>query len=139
MIAAPALAILVASYMTFASFHTPTGLGIELLPTDCKPEVTEKLMLLHITNDGRVLLNAQPQEWNTVQNRLWGIYNTRVSRTLYLLGDDEVPFQTMANAMDIADNLSIKLTLVTPQALITRVVSDERCSTPADMLLGSWR
>lgn len=127
LIAAPGLAILVAAYMTFASFYTPTGFAVELASPGCDSG-DDPPIVLHISGRGRLYLNSEQEEWSTLASRLSDIYSVRVHRTLYLFGDVDVPFQTVANAIDIADNLAIKPKLVTPKAL------NSRCPEPA--LLG---
>ena len=132
-IAAPSLAILIAGYMTFASFHAPAGFGIELASTRCEDDGNNRLIVLHITNAGKLFLNQEQADWNSLGGRLSEIYSMREHRTLYLLADSGVPFQTVADALDTVesapvavrhqavvmemDKLDIKVRLVTPAAL----------------------
>ena len=64
------------------------------------------------------------------------IYGSRVRRTLYVLADDGVPFQTVADAIDIVENanvephqavrmdkLDITVRLITPRAMDTSLLS----------------
>jgi len=139
-IAAPSLAILIAGYMTFASFHPRTGFGIELASARCEYDGDDPPILLHITDAGKLLLNQEQADWNSLAGRLSEIYSIREHRTLYLLADDGVPFQTVANVLDTVENipatvgsqavgmemdkLDIAVRLLTPRALNTR------CSQP---------
>ncbi len=132
-IAAPSLAILIAGYMTFASFHAPTGFGIELASSRCEDDRNNRLIVLHITNAGKLFLNQEQADWNSLGGRLSEIYSMREHRTLYLLADSGVPFQTVADALDTVesapvavqhqavvmemDKLDIKVRLVTATAL----------------------
>jgi biopolymer transport protein ExbD len=132
-IAAPSLAILIAGYMTFACFHAPAGFGIELASTRCEDDGNNRLIVLHITNAGKLFLNQEQADWNSLGGRLSEIYSMREHRTLYLLADSGVPFQTVADALDTVesapvavrhqavvmemDKLDIKVRLVTPAAL----------------------
>jgi biopolymer transport protein ExbD len=133
LLAAPGLAILIAGYMTFASFHTPTGFYVELASARCEYDVVDRLIVLHITDAGKLFLNQEQEDWNNLADRLSGIYSMREYRTLYLLADSGVPFQTVAHALDTVesapaavgpqavgvrmDRLNIKVRLVTPTAL----------------------
>jgi biopolymer transport protein ExbD len=106
-IAAPSLAILMAGYTTFASFHAPTGFGIELASTRCEDDGDDRLIVLHITNAGKLFLNQEQADWNSLGGRLSKIYTTREHRALYLLADSGVPFQTVADALDIVENAPV--------------------------------
>jgi biopolymer transport protein ExbD len=118
--------------MTFASFHAPTGFGIQLASTRCEEDGNNRLIVLHITNAGKLFLNQEQADWNSLGGRLSEIYSMREHRTLDLLADSGVPFQTVADALDSVesapvavrhqavvremDKLDIKVRLVTPTA-----------------------
>jgi hypothetical protein len=79
------------------------------------------------------LLSAEEEDWNGLAGRLSEIYRVREQRTLDLVADDRVPFQTVADALDIVENipaaagpqatgmemdkLDITVRLITPRAL----------------------
>ncbi len=122
LIAAPSLAMAVAVFMSFASFRESKGLGVEVASARCDYEGNDRLIVLRIDNGGRLFLNSEQQNWNTLNSRLAEIYTLRVHRILYLSADDGVPFQTVADAIDIAANgggsssLNIAVRLITPKA-----------------------
>lgn len=107
-IAAPALAILFATYLTlymaFASLHTPKGLDIGIVPARCDTDEPDRPIVLHIREGGRVFLNGEEEHWSTLQSRLSEIYARRARHILYLLADDQVPFQTVADAIATVQN-----------------------------------
>jgi biopolymer transport protein ExbD len=133
LIAAPVLAIAIMGCMTFASFHTPTGFYVELASARCEYDGDDRLIVLHITDAGKLFLNQEQEDWNSLADRLSEIYSMRKDRTLYLLADPGVPFQTVAHALDAVENapatigsqavglrkdkLDIKVRLLTPKAL----------------------
>ena len=128
LIAAPGLAIAIAGFMTFASFHRSTGFYVELASTRCEYDSDEHLIILHITDTGKLFLNQEQEDWNGLAGRLAQLYSPREYRTLYLFADSGVPFQTVAHALDAvgnaptsvgpqADNLKITVHLVTPRTL----------------------
>jgi biopolymer transport protein ExbD len=133
LIAAPGLAILITAYMTFASFHPPTGFYVELAPTRCEYDGDDRLIVLHITDAGQLFLNQEQEDWKSLPGRLSFIYSMREHRTLYLLADSGVLFQTIAQALDAVestpvaagpqavgirmDSLNIKVRLITPNLL----------------------
>jgi biopolymer transport protein ExbD len=108
LIAAPGLAILITGYMTFASFHTPTGFGIELASARCEYDGDDRLIVLHITDARKLFLNQEQADWNSLAGRLSEIYSMREHRTLYLLADSGVPFQTVADALDTVENARLR-------------------------------
>src|SRR4029077_5138037 len=106
--------ILIAAYMTFSSFHTPTGFYVELASARCEYDGVDRLIVLHITDAGKLFLNQEQEDWNSLAHRLSEIYSMREYRTLYLLADSGVPFQTVANGLDAVENASAT---VGPQAV----------------------
>jgi hypothetical protein len=53
------------------------------------------------------LLNEEQEDWNGLAGRLSEIYRVREQRTLDLVADDGVPFQTVADALDIVENAPV--------------------------------
>ncbi len=104
-----------------------------LAPVHCEYGGHDQHIVLHITDAGKLFLNDEPEDWNGLADRLSTIYSIRKLRTLYVLADSDVPFRTVANAVDIVENaragveaqtadmridkLGINVRLVTPQAL----------------------
>jgi biopolymer transport protein ExbD len=132
--AAPILALLVAAETPYFSPPVPTGIFVELPSPRNQYEGGERLVVLRITNTGKLFLNLEPQEWNSAASRLWDIYRMRKHRTLYLVVEDAVPFQTVADAMDLVrgltstqPSLEIRVCLVTPSAI------SDRCPEPVDV------
>jgi len=133
LIAAPILGIAIMGIMTFASFHPPTGFYVELAPVRCEYDGDDRLIVLHLTDAGKLFLNQEPEDWDGLADRLSAIYSMREHRTLYLVADSGVPFQTVAHALDKVEDarttvgpqavdmrmeeLGIKVRLLTPKAL----------------------
>jgi biopolymer transport protein ExbD len=127
-VAAPVLALSIAAFLTFASFHIPKGLRVGIAPDRCPSPAYERVIVLHIAETGKVLINTEEEDWNRLAVRLSEIYRSRADHTLYLFADDEVRFQTVADAIDLAnsmsftgtsDHLGIKVKLITPGATKT--------------------
>jgi biopolymer transport protein ExbD len=124
-IAAPGLAILVLVWMPFFSPREPTGFDIELASERCEYDGDDRLIVLHITDAGRLFLNTEQEDWNSLAGRLSQIYSMQVGRTLYFLADDKVPFQTIADALDIVVKTPVaRVRLITPKAM------NARCPSP---------
>jgi biopolymer transport protein ExbB/TolQ/biopolymer transport protein ExbD len=132
LVAAPSLAILVGVvFMEYSSYETPKGLyvGITSAPLRCEYEGGDRRIVLRITNASKLFLNTEQEEWNSLSSRLSAVYSPRAYRTLYLVADDAVSFQTVADAIDIAENAQVKggagslditVRLITPRAVNTR-------------------
>lgn len=105
LIAAPGLAALVAVCTPYFAPRWATGLELRLASASCEYDGVDRLIVLHITDAGKLFLNQDQQEWNSLAGRLSEIYSTRLYRTLYLVADDGVPFQTVADALDIVENI----------------------------------
>jgi biopolymer transport protein ExbD len=130
LIGAPSLAILAGVvFMEYSSYETPTGLYVGMTPATLGCEYDgDRLIVLRVTDAGKVLLNQEQEDWNSLAGRLSEIYSPRLHRTLILFADDGVPFQRVADAIDITKNasvagtsssLDITVRLITPRAVHT--------------------
>jgi biopolymer transport protein ExbD len=108
LIAAPALASVVVMLMTFEPYERPTGLHVGLVPDSCVDEGDDRLIVLHLSDAGELAMNQTQEDWNSLPEVLSKIYGSRVHRTLYVRADDGVPFQTVADAIDIVENASVQ-------------------------------
>ncbi len=126
LVAASGLAILVAVYTPYFDPHRPVGLGINLVSSRCEHVQNDRVTVLHVTNAGKLLINDEEEDWGHLAGRLSEIYSVREYRTLDLLVDKELSFQTVADVIDIvagAENtartepLNIEVRLITPAAL----------------------
>lgn len=100
-IAAISLAIIVAICTPFFPPREPMGLGVGLTSAGCESDLLDRVVVLRITDTGKLLLNGERQERENLAVRLSAIYSTRRHRTIYLLADDEVPFQTVADTISL--------------------------------------
>ena len=105
LVAAPCLAALVAVCTPFFAPREATGLELKLAPSCCENCANDRTTLLHITDAGKLLLNEEQEDWNGLAGRLSEIYRVREQRTLDLVADDGVPFQAVADALDIVENI----------------------------------
>ncbi len=121
LIAAPALACVVSLFLTFEPYETPTGLCVTLPPDHCRLGLVEPPIVLRVTNDGKLFLNVEPEDRKGLAKRILEIYAARSDRVLYLQGDNQVPFQTIADAIDSTRSspaggaMDITVRLITPQ------------------------
>ncbi len=123
LLAAPALACVVAMFMAFEPYERPTGLHISMAPERCQPGLVNRIIVLRVTNDGKLFLNTESEDWKSLPGRLLDIYRIRRERVLYVYAEDAVPFQTVTTAIDLVRNIpatesgsiGLDVRLVTPQ------------------------
>jgi hypothetical protein len=86
LIAAPSLAILAAVvFMEYSSYETPTGLYVGMTHATLGCEYDgERLIVLRVTDAGKVFLNQEQEDWNSLAGGLSEIYSPRLHRTLIL-------------------------------------------------------
>jgi len=120
LIAAPTLAAVVGMYMAFSLYPTSKGLPVGL----ARCESYDRRIVLNLTNGGKMSINDEPVDRADLATRLSVFYRQVEDRTLYFYAEDEVPFQSAADAIDLAENApipgasppTISVLLVTPDA-----------------------
>jgi biopolymer transport protein ExbD len=119
LIAAPILTLLVAVFVILPGYDVGLRVGLAPAHRPYEAGVAERIIVLRITKPGKIFLNTEQEDWNSLPQRLSDIYSLRVDRTLYLLADDDVPFQTVADAIDIAEGMSSldRVRLITPATM----------------------
>lgn len=143
------LAVLLLVLILLLAFHAlprkhSTGFVVGLAPARCAEDVSDRLLVLRITNGSTLFINSEQERWNTLASRLAEIYSGRVYRTLYLHAEEGVAFQTVADAIDIvqntrssgpmpgrSENLGIRVKLITPAAV------NAPCPQPVVVMSGS--
>ena len=73
-------------------------------------------MVIVIDKDKIMKLNQDPITENQLGDRLMEIFKTRAERVVFVKGDPDLDFQTVAQAIDIAKGAGIdKVGLMTPK------------------------
>ncbi|MGH7866528.1 MAG: ExbD/TolR family protein [Candidatus Dormibacteraceae bacterium] len=99
---------------------TPHGLNA-LAPQPPKdktppPPDQDRTVVIIIEKDKSMKLNAEPTDMAKLGPRLEDIFKTRADRVVFVKGDPDLEFQTVAQAIDIAKGAGIdKIGLMTPQ------------------------
>jgi len=99
---------------------TPHGLNA-LAPQPPKdktppPPDQDRTVVIIIDKDKSMKLNAEPTDMAKLGPRLEDIFKTRADRVVFVKGDPDLEFQTVAQAIDIAKGAGIdKIGLMTPQ------------------------
>lgn len=132
-IAAPLFATFVIVYILLKPYELPKGLPVGVALDRCEPGLIDRPLVLHITNQSTIFINTEEETCDKLRSRLGETYRKRQDRTLFLQAENDVRFQTVADAMDIArsaiassDSSRLSVRLITPR---TQAVN-ATCHTP---------
>ncbi len=97
---------------------TPNGLGsagaAAAAPRRAADPGPTRTVVIVIDNDERMKINQDPTDENQLGDRLEEIFKTRAERVVFVKGDPDLDFQTVAQAIDIAKGAGIdKIGLMT--------------------------
>lgn len=115
------LLVLIIVFMIIQTATKSTGLDA-LVPHE--PEKTDhstqpRTVVVQLFYNGvdrpTLKINQESADWETLRGRLIQIYATRAERVLFVKADHDVPFQEVANVIDIAHGefRDIKIGLIT--------------------------
>ena len=100
---------------------TPHGLDV-LAPQPPPPNTPppdpsqDRTVVIQIDKDKNLKLNQDPIEWDKLQDRLEFVFKTRAERVVFVRGDKDLTFETVARAIDIAKGAGLeKIGLMTPK------------------------
>lgn len=65
-------------------------------------------VVLEYKADGRLAINNQPVALPDLESRLREIYKDRRDRTLFLMGDGELPYGKVVHAIDVAKGAGVE-------------------------------
>jgi len=98
------LLVLIIIFMVITP-RTPTGLKT-LVPQPPPPnqhqEVdTSKTIVVQVLSGGKLMINQDDTNWSQLGLRLSDIFKERADKVAFVKGDDNVPFEEVAHAIDI--------------------------------------
>jgi len=98
------LLVLIIIFMVITP-RTPTGLKT-LVPQPPPPnqhqEVdTSKTIVVQVLAGGKLMINQDDTNWSQLGLRLSDIFKERADKVAFVKGDDNVPFEEVAHAIDI--------------------------------------
>ena len=100
---------------------TPHGLEA-LVPQPPPPNAPppnpnqDRTVVIIINKDHSMMLNNEPTDMNKLGPRLEEVFKTRAERVVFVRGDPDLEFQSVAQAIDIAKGAGIdKIGLMTPR------------------------
>ena len=81
------------------------------------PPGQDRTVVIVIDKDKSMKLNQDPIQESQLGDRLMDVFKTRAERVVFVKGDPDLDFQTVAHAIDIAKGANIdKVGLMTPKA-----------------------
>jgi biopolymer transport protein ExbD len=124
LLAVPALAISIAGFMTFASFHPSRGLYVKLLAHTSASECGDSdVIVLRLLSDHSFRINSERVPNEYLRGRLREIFRSRAERILVFRAEPEVSFQEVVNAIGISHDAVSNLYV----ALLTPATEKEPC------------
>jgi biopolymer transport protein ExbD len=109
----PLIDILLVLLIIFMVINPNKPKGLDTLvpqpsPPNSQPnDFNDKLVVVQVGNDGSLKINQEASNWETLEPRLTEIFKTRAERVAFIKGDDNVPFENVARAIDIMHRASI--------------------------------
>ena len=117
----PMIDVLLVLIIIFMVITPLTPKGLEALvpqpaPPNQQSESDQRTVVVVIDKDKKMMINTEPIEEAKLGARLEEIFKTRAERVIFVKGDPDLEFQTVAKVIDIAKGVGIdKVGLMTPQ------------------------
>jgi biopolymer transport protein TolR len=114
------LLVLIIIFMVIVP-RTPHGLSA-LVPQPNKnkkenQQVLERAVVVTINAQQQIAINQTPVALNDLGNRLVDIFKTRATRVMFVQGDPSLPFDAVAQVIDVAHGADIDKIGLIPKAL----------------------
>jgi biopolymer transport protein TolR len=118
----PMIDVLLVLIIIFMVITPLTPKGLEALvpqpapPNQKQSDADQRTVVISVAKDKSLMINQEATDENKLGPRLEEIFKTRAERVVFVKGDPDLEFQTVARVIDIAKGVGIdKVGLMTPQ------------------------
>jgi biopolymer transport protein TolR len=117
----PLIDVLLVLLNIFMVITPLTPYGLEAIapqpPKKNEPEQkNDRTVVIVIDKDRTMHINEEPTDFDRLGPRLEQVFKTRAERVVFVKGDPDLDYQTVARAIDIAKGVGIdKIGLMTPK------------------------
>jgi biopolymer transport protein TolR len=90
--------------------RTPTGLPtVAPQPQPPRSKIGDnRTVVVQVLVGGKLMINQDHSDWGSLGARLFDIFKNRADKVAFVKGDDEVPFEQVAQAIDIMRGAGIE-------------------------------
>jgi biopolymer transport protein TolR len=108
----PMIDVLLVLIIIFMVITPLTPKGLEALipqppPPNQPPQQDDRTVVVTINKDLSMLINTEPITEAALGKRLEDIFKTRADRTMFVKGDPDIEYKTVAEVIDIAHGAGI--------------------------------